>query len=329
MILKKEQDRAVTPAVAVILLVAVAVVLGATITVYFFGFTEKIGGPTAEATFEYAESPVGIEMTAEQIAEDVTVEINGKQVASFDSSDAGQSRLIPTSPGDQLTVISADESRSVLVSRTIDDRDELGDFIAHYTFEEGSGDTLVDRSGNDNDGEITGADWITSSDTGLDFDGSGDQVLVDGVNAPDEVDVEEFTIAVAYKQNPGNNGVNQLIEHEYSGNEWFLETDVSGSTYQMEYTVDFPQQLETGYMYNPGQRRVAVGTYDGNDYDLYMNGNYVDGKSVERSVGMGDMEIGVDSDGGSQYLDGEIYEIRLYYSAFDDDSVESITRVMS
>jgi len=242
----RQQDRAATPAVAAILIVVITVVLGTVVAVQFTGFTSKIGGPTSQATFEYAESPVGIEMIPKQIAQDVAVEINGKQVATFDRSDAGNGKLIPTSPGDQLTVVAADGSRSVLVSRTVDDREEIGDFIAHYTFEAGSGDTLVDRSGNENDGNIDGdRNWLTGTDSGMRFDGSGDHIHVTNISAP--VDVDEFTIAVAYRQQSGNDEVNQLIEHRYdSDNEWFLETDVSSSTYRLEYAVDFPRQLETG-----------------------------------------------------------------------------------
>ena len=44
---------------------------------------------------------------------------------------------------------------------------------------------------------------------------------------------------------------------------------------------------------------------------------------------MDDMKIAVDSDESSQFYEGEIYEIRLYYSAFDDEEVESITKAMS
>lgn len=328
MVPSKEHNRAVTPAVATILLVAVVVVLGATVTTYFFGFTEKIGGPTAEATFSYDESPVGIEMTADQIGEDVSVELNGQRVASFDSSDAGQSRLIPTSPGDQLTVVSADGSRSVLVSRTVDDRDEIGDFIAHYTFDDAdSDDVLEDQSGNNNDGDIMGdPDWTGES---ISFDGSNDYITVSDISAP--VDVEEFTIAVAYKQR-SDADVNQLVEHQYGAdNEWFLETRFDDpNTYRMEFAVEFPDnEIYSSYAYDTGGRRVAVGTYDGTNYNLYMNGNQVAGDSFTREVSMGDMRIARDFESSNQFLNGEIYEIRLYYSAFDDKGVDSITKAMS
>ena len=330
MLLEEQDSRAVTPVVATVLLVAVIVILVGTLAASFFGVTEKIGGPTGQAAFEYAESPVGLEMTPTQIGQDVTVEINGKQITTFETDDAGETKLIPTSPGDQLTVIAADGSRSVLVSKTIDDRDEIGDFVAHYTFAEGSGSTLVDQSGNDNDGTIEGdPDWLTESDAGLKFDGTDDYVTIDNLDAG--VDVDEFTIAVAYKQDAvASDEVNQLVEHRYGGNEWFLETrGGSGSTYQIEYAVEFPEQLTTGYSYNTGNRRVAVGTYDGSEYGLYMDSDKIGTKDASRPIGMDDMKIAVDSDESSQFYEGEIYEIRLYYSAFDDEEVESITKAMS
>ena len=327
MFLGKEHDRAVTSAVAVILLVAVAVILGATITVYFFGFTEKIGGPTAEATFEYAESPVGIEMTAEQIAEDVTVEINGKQVASFDSSDAGQSRLIPTSPGDQLTVISADGSRSVLVSRTIDDRDRIGDFIAHYTFEKGdNSDILYDESGNDNTGDLKGdPKWTGGS---LRFDGS-DYVDVNDLSA--DVDVSEFTIAATFTQE-STDRTQQIIEHYGGGNEWYLENDqVTANEYSPVYAIDHGagESLEDAGSYSTGERRTLVGTYDGKTFELYIDGKKIDSANGGDDVKMGELVIGADAPGGSsQRFDGEIHEIRLYHTAFDTQGIESVSKVM-
>lgn len=52
--------------------------------------------------------------------------------------------------------------------------------VAAYGFEEGSGSSVADASGQDNDGDIDGATWTTSGKFGnaLDFDGVNDLVLV-------------------------------------------------------------------------------------------------------------------------------------------------------
>ena len=49
--------------------------------------------------------------------------------------------------------------------------------VAHYTFEEGSGDLLRDHSGNDNHGQIQGARWVRNgAGWALEFDGVDDHV---------------------------------------------------------------------------------------------------------------------------------------------------------
>jgi len=320
-------DRAVTPVVSNILIVAIVLILTATVAVHFYGFTDKIGGPTTQATFEYDESAVGIEMTPEQIAQDVAVEINGKQVATFDKGDAGNGKLIPTSPGDKLTVVAADGSRSVLVSRTVDDRNEIGDFIAHYTFEEGDDSSvLYDKSGNDNTGDLQGdPQWTDGS---LTFDGSGDHITVDDLSS--DVPVSEFTIAATFTQE-SSSGTQQIIEHWGGGNEWYLENDESGSEYVPNYAIDHGngEILQTPGSYSTGNRRTVVGTYDGDTYELYLDGQKIESDNYNSDIEMGNLVIGADApDGGSQYFDGDIHEIRLYHTAFDTQGVDSITKVM-
>ena len=51
---------------------------------------------------------------------------------------------------------------------------------AYWKFDEGSGNTLEDSSGNDHDGTIYGATWVTGySGYALDFDGVNDYVKLD------------------------------------------------------------------------------------------------------------------------------------------------------
>jgi len=89
--------------------------------------------------------------------------------------------------------------------------------VAYWKFDEGSGTTAADSSGNGNDGTITGATWTTSSawgDYALSFDGADDYVNVSDDNSLD-LD-SEFTLlawvksreigvsqAIITKQNPG------------------------------------------------------------------------------------------------------------------------------
>ena len=67
--------------------------------------------------------------------------------------------------------------------------------VAYYDYESGSGSTLVDQSGNGNDGTINGATWTTESQYGsygLSFDGTDD--YVDISSAAGAVTDGDFTL---------------------------------------------------------------------------------------------------------------------------------------
>jgi len=325
------------PLVGVILLVGVVVVIGATLTMLALGFLDGYGTPTAEAKFSYERTAAGLEMTPQALSTDVVVQLNGEDIAEIAANASGQPVLVPTAPGDEITVVSRDGDRSVLIRKRIDDRSEIGDFIAYYTFDGDSTTTLEDQSGNGNDGTLDG-DPKRRSDGSLRFDGDDDYVSITGISAP--VDVEAFTIAVAYKQREhdgdgtGNyKKIDQLVEHQNAstGNEWYLETKPTSTTdYRMDYAVEYPNEIiKSSESFALDDRYVAIGTYDGSTYTLYMNGEKVESKSFSRSVDMGDMTVGRDFESSLQYFEGDIYELRLYYKAFDAKQVRTVTNAMS
>ena len=328
----KPRERGASTVIGILLLVGVAVVVGSVVAVGALTFLDGLGTPQATADFSYERTAAGLEMTPEAISTAVSVQLNGREVATFQPRDAGQSVLLPTAPGDRITVVSRDGEQSVLVQEEIDERSEIGDFIAYYTFEGADGDTtLEDQSGNDNDGTLESVDdeeaWTGNS---YDFDGA-DYFSVSDIEVPG-TGVDEFTIAVAFKQDEpgGSDDVSQLVEHQYGGNEWFLETrDTGSNTYEIDYAVEFDdEQVSSGTDYGLGERHVAVGTYDGSEYDLYVDGTRVGGGTHDDTVGTDEMHIGRDFESDIQYFDGEMYEIRLYYTAFDGEQVQVITNAM-
>lgn len=326
-------NRAMTSVLANVLLVAIAIVLAVTITVFGFSFAENVPDATAEASVDFEPAPVGLEVTPRALGTDVDVLLNGERVTGFAANESGVTRLVPTSPGDRVTVVSRGEESSVLVTEEIDERSEAGDFVAHYRFDSGSGTTLVDRSGNGNDGTIQGSPaWVADGfGSALEFTGSNDHVDVTDLGV-DAMSVDEFTVAVAYRQDGSTDRVNQLVEHHSGGNEWFLETEggSTSGTYDLDYAVNYPSdQLSTSQGYATGTTHVAVATYDGSKYELFVDGQGAGTGSYASSVDMGDLVIGADAPGGSsQYFDGRIYEIRLYYQAFDEESVTTVTDAM-
>lgn len=333
------EDRAVTPVVGNILLVAVVLILAVVLVTLSFAFLEGTGAPTAEATFEYTETPAGLEITPKALGTDVTVQLNGETVDTIAADEAGKSVLVPTAPGDTVTVISKDQDRSVLVNKQIDDRSEIGDFIAYYTFEANSGDTLKDRSNNGNSGTITGARWGQDGTGGyLKFDGD-DDVTVSDINAPEGTnnEVQEFTIAVSYRPETSSNQ-RELIEHIDGGKNWFITTRWSKyNTDTDEYKPEFKagpggacSNCIAGGVHKADEQHVVVGTYDGTESNMYVDGTLEGTKTgFQEPISMGTMKIGQDAEGNYQHYKGKIYEIRLYYHVLDQDEIQAITKAMS
>jgi len=194
-------DGGASSPIGTLLLVALTIVLAVSVGVFALDLGERRGAPTAEAAFEYEPTPAGLAMTATQMSEDVVVQLNGQRVGMFDASDAGETILLPTAPGDTITVVSREGGRSVIVNRQVDDRSEVGDLIAYYSFDQGSGSTVVDRSGNGNDGSGAGGlSWVTDEDgSALAFDGgSGTHVDVGDLTVDGPASVDELTIAIRY-----------------------------------------------------------------------------------------------------------------------------------
>lgn len=337
-------DRATAPVVGNVLLVAVVVVLGVILLVVAAGLLEGTGAPTGDAQFELRETGAGIELVPLALGTDVTVELNGEPVAEIESDEAGRQVLLPTAPGDRITVISQDGDRSVLLTRQIDERERVGDFVAHYTFEDGpADDRLRDASGNGNHGAVTGDPLQTDREEGAwEFDGGGssEYVQLDNLTVQGVDGVDEFTIAVAYREAAGANGgggIDQLIEHTYEtdqGNsvEWFLETTDGGSG-GIDFAVEYPNEVVSSGAVEEQRRHVVAGTYDGETYSLYVDGEQVATDSFGRVVGMGNACLAADNENGNcrdlQYFNGELYEVRLYYGAFDENEITRITQVMS
>jgi hypothetical protein len=334
-------DSGVTSLVGIMLIVAVTIIISMILVVLSFTFLDGMGTPTAEGTFEYEQSPAGLTITPETLGTDVSVNLNGEQVTTLEADSAGEEVLLPTAPGDEITVVSTDGEKSVFLQRETDERSEVGDLIAYYPFESGSGSNIIDESGNDNDGTadagVTGSGYkrVSSCGSAIKFDGSkgthidvGDLTLV----GPDSID--ELTIAITYQYDGTGTDIQNLIEYQSSNFAWYMETDRDhGDPHRMEYNIGY-NSPPSGDLYAPNipkdTKQVLVGTYDGSEMALYRNGNKVGTESLSRDVELGDVILAADSDPYSveQNLDGTLCEVRLYYTAFDDGEVDSLTNAM-
>lgn len=333
-------DRGVSSVVGLILLISLTTVIVAAIGLTAYKFTNRM--PT--------KLPVGAVMDFEETSQDmlvrptivrspVTVELNGDPITKITGGDIGEEIFLPTSPGDRLTVTASTGTGKVLVNKKIHKR-QAGDFVAYYTFEKGEGDTLIDRSGNKNDGDIVrgGNDddfprWVTDDvGTALAFDENDGYVEVDNLRVENVSGIEGFTIAVKYMIEGDTGQIQQLIEHTDTdtGLEWFVETaDKNYFPYQTEFSAPFPHKhLYTDDSNYAGEVHITIGTYDGVTATLYHDGKFVGSKKEEEDVGLGDVKIGRDFEANIQYLNGRIYQIRLYYTVLNREEAKIVTKAM-
>ncbi len=331
-----------------LLMVGVVVVVAAGIAAGAFLYAGTQPTIQAETVVEVQETSAGTTLEVQRIGQAAEVRIEGDPVATLNESDAGRSVYLPTAPGEEVTVVATEGDQSLLLSETID-RGEAGDFIAYYTFSEGTGSNVTDRSRNDNTARFVtqnGAapSWDATAGA-VTFDGDNDGYLqVDDVSVKNVSDVEAFTVAATFsidevRDGDGTNNIHQIVEHSFdgSGNEWYLETPTASrggspddAPFKLEYAVNYPDKsVQTNESIGLDDTVTAVATYDGQTYELYLDGRLVASKSDYTSdVEMGDLTLARDDEQSIQYLDGSLYEFRLYYTAFDTAEVETLTERM-
>jgi flagellin-like protein len=303
---RRGDRRGQSEVIGTLLLVAIVVVAGASVGLFALGLV-NLGGPTGELVVETRETDAGVVVEPQAVGQEAEIRVGGTPVGRITPDGTGDDIFVPAAPGERVTVVAAEDGRTVLFAETVSEGD-AGDFVAYYTFTAGSGDTLVDRSASDNDGTLRGdPTWVNDSEgAALAFDGGDDHVTVDDLAATGTTNVTEFTVAAKYRITGGGdspNAVQQVAEHATpragSNFEWFLET------------------------------HVVVGTYDGSSMRLYVDGTRVGQQPLGEDVEMGDLVIGADSDRSSQFLEGRIYELRLYYTGMTDSEVRTLTAAVS
>ena len=156
----------------------------------------------------------------------------------------------------------------------------LPGLVAAYSFDEGSGTTVTDRSGNNNTGTLSNTSWSTSGKYGkaLSFNGTNAWVTVPSSNS---LGLTTGMTAEAWV-NPSalGNAYRAVVFREQPGNEVYaLYADQSGAA---------SAQLPTGEVYVGGYKDAngtsglalnswthLAETYDGSSVRLYVNGTLV------------------------------------------------------
>ncbi|MCG2824966.1 MAG: DUF2341 domain-containing protein, partial [Thermoplasmatales archaeon] len=200
---------------------------------------------------------------------------------------------------------------------------EPDDYVASWSMDEGAGSTVYDNSPNNNDGTINGASWTSGKfDDALSFDGINDYVGISNTPTLSSLTLEGWiNLSDA-------SGVNQFIEFNTKTGctETHIETisDTSEITFVIGDTDGILHRTNSPSMSLNTWHHV-VGTYDGNEQKLYIDGNLVDSVTWSGTPAIAPgCTIGRDYEWAAQYWTGTIDEVRIHNRALSADEIKSI-----
>jgi hypothetical protein len=196
--------------------------------------------------------------------------------------------------------------------------------VAAYSFNEGSGTTLIDRTGFGRTGTVSGATWSTAGRNGgaLSFDGINDIVTIADHNSLDLT--TGMTLEAWVRPSTVSNTRTVLMKNRSGGMAYAL---LAGD----------PASLPAGYVRTTSDQNVtgaaAIGvnvwthlalTYDGTTLRLYVGGVEVASRALSGSMvvttnalTMGGNTLGVG------YFQGLIDDVRIYNRALTATEVQS------
>ncbi|MCE5228357.1 hypothetical protein LLG95_02010 [bacterium] len=228
------------------------------------------------------------------------------------------------------------ESPSTRLDVRTSESPPLGEgLVAHYTFDEGSGNLLHDSTPNANDGVILeGLEpaWQPGlHGFGLEFNGTSDVVEIP--NAPSLQLDQGMTITAWIYPSRLLAGWQHLVAKENDGVTlaYYLAAN-SGNTNQPWTGFN----IEMNWLSTGGGTSVPLytwthlaSTYDARDLKLYVNGvqvaSYYIGRAIERTAGK--LHLG-GRDGLSEYFSGIMDEVMIFNRALSPSEVRYIYQLM-
>jgi hypothetical protein len=207
--------------------------------------------------------------------------------------------------------------------------------IGYWPLNESSGSTAYDHSGNENHGSLEG-DVVTGSNgflgkTVYNFDGDGDHVEVPSSS---ELNLtESMTVAAWVKIDSKPDSHPRIVQKENTNDAYILwNSDDTGHIDEYGWRVDINgtnyDVYTEGETYS-GNWDFVVGTYDGTELRIYLNGKLSSSEALsgEVSTTTSPLTIGGDKDNNSSELDGKISEVRIYNHALTPAEVQYLYNV--
>lgn len=314
------EHRGVSPVLGVILLVAVTVILSATIGVFALNLGEDTS-ETAQAGVSTSDDTITLVDSGNLDHAYVTGPAGkvGELTAAGDTVDG-------LTPGEYTVIGVVDGEEQVLQTTVVESPD--GQSISRWRFDEGDGDTAFD-SWNSNYGTLIGPTYTTDAKVGdhaLSFSSSDEYV---SYGDRDELDLGtgEFTITVWVNSDTdlSSNGRGNAIltkgDHLVAGGHVLYLDDTDGWRYiadESAVDISLGGAVSTDWTFLTVRRT-------GDTFELM-----VDGTTVATGSGTADLNtdrefrVGFWTDGGGKGWTGVIDDPRIYDEALSDEEIADV-----
>lgn len=203
----------------------------------------------------------------------------------------------------------------------------IGDLVGHWRFEEGSGSTAYDSSGQENDGTITGATYQDGKieEYSLEFDGDGDYVTIShdaslhssSISFGLWLNINQFPMTD--ETFPISKGLEYSLVVDETG-DWGYLLYSSGGGHRYDPTVGSALQTDTWF-------HLFI-TYDGSDVVGYKDGE--EDFTVSLDAGLNDAGNNLwfgyrgQTPTSQEDFNGTIDEVQIYSSALSESEISEL-----
>lgn len=202
--------------------------------------------------------------------------------------------------------------------------------VAHWKFDDGSGTTASDSSGNTNNGTLTnGPTWTTGKyNSAVNFDGVNDTVVMGDLSYTKSL---PFTVTAWIKSNGSSSAIiNKYVPASYNGFNFFIQSGKLCAWYLRNSVDHISIAQDHGFGSVPCQSFTsntwnhAVVSVDSTEMKLYLNGNLSQTASWTGTAG-GTSETTPFSLGlyGS-YFTGQIDDVRVYKAVLNQTQIQKV-----
>ncbi|HEY7313483.1 MAG TPA: Ig-like domain-containing protein, partial [Gemmataceae bacterium] len=227
-----------------------------------------------------------------------------------------------------------DSTRSRPTVEELESRVLLTGLVAAYNFDQGSGTTLTDVSGNGNNGTISNATWVSNGKFGgaLQFTGATNSMVTipdsSTLNLTKGMTLEAWVEATSLNS-PDQGWVAPISKDNLASS----ANDVSYALYAANGTGTPPA---THILRNGNDKGVQgssvlplntwtflAATYDGNTLKMYVNGNLVGSQTLRGSITTTSDPLHIGGDWSGEMFTGLIDNVRIYNTALSQSAIKS------